>query len=259
MAIETLTKPKAPAGAKPFLFDRSFDRGTGRKPGAPSAKEAEAKAKQAAADAPPPEPELPPAPTFSEEELAAAQAAAFEEGRQAGLAEAQAEREAEIGRMMAMLSGELGRAFQSRDAEQAATQAACLELIDHGFARLMPVLAQEHGAEEIRAVLANALEMMLSASAITLRLSPERAEDMADRLEETARMAGYEGRLRILPDPAFGPSDISVDWGDGRADRRLGDAMKALDGAVAAARTRAEALAGPEALAVPAPDDEKEA
>jgi len=257
MAIETLTKPKAPAGAKPFLFDRNFDRSSSRK--VAEAQAAEAKAKQAAVEISAPEPEPPPAPTFSEEDLAAARAAAFEEGRQAGLAEAHAEREEETVRMMAMLAGELGQVFHFRDADNAALEAACLDLVERSFAKLMPVLAQQHGAEEIRAVLANALEMMLSAAAITLRLSPQRAEDLAERLEETARMAGYEGRLRILPDPSCGPSDIAVDWGDGRADRRLGQALDTLNSAIAGARARAEALAGPRALLAPGSDDEEEA
>lgn len=258
MAIETLTKPKAPAGAKPFLFDRSFDRGSNRKAGAAASQAAEAKAKQAAAEAAPPEPEPPPAPTFSEEELAAARAAAFEEGRQAGIDEARAEREVEIVRMMAMLAGELGQVFRFRDADNAALEAACLTLAERGFHGLMPVLAQQHGAQEIQAVLSNTLEMMLSATAITLRLSPDRVEDLAERLEEVARMAGYEGRLRILPDASCGPSDISVDWGDGRADRRLGQALETLNSAIADARDRAEAQAGARAFSSRAAADEKE-
>ena len=256
MAIESLTKPKAPAGAKPFTFDRSFDRGAAKKP---MTKEAEAKAKLAAAEAPPPEPEPPPPPSFSEEELQAAKAAAWEEGREAGLAEARAEQEAEIARAMQSLSGDIAQAFENSMAELAALEAACLELAERTFTRLMPVLAEEHGDAEILAVLKNALEMMLSTDAITLRLSPERADQLGDKLEETARMAGFEGRMRILPDPSFGPSDISVDWGDGRADRRLGDALQVVDDAVAAARSRAEQKAGVMALSAPVADDEKEA
>jgi flagellar assembly protein FliH len=258
MPIETLTKPKQPDNARPFLFDRSFDRGQSVRKQV-VAKQADAKSASAEElPALPAEPEAPPPPTFSEEEMEAARAAAREEGRLAGLEEARVADEARAAALLEEIGRGLERLGQAEDARRRDTEAGSLELLREAVARLLPAYTEAHGAKEIEAVVRDALDLMLSAEAVTLRLPAAQVETLTPRIEETARHAGFEGRIRILPDPALGPSDVSVDWGDGEASRRFDQAMQHLTHSLDAAIARlGQQDGGPHDGA--APDDEKEA
>ena len=260
MPIETLTKPKQPDNARPFLFDRSFDRGQSVRKQA-VAKTADAKSAGAEElPALPAEPEEapPPPPTFSEEEMEAARAAAREEGRLAGLEEARVADEARAAALLEEIGRGLERLGHAEDSRRRETEAGSLELLREAVARLLPAYTEAHGANEIEAVVREALDLMLSAEAVTLRLPAAQAETLTPRIEETARQAGFEGRIRILPDPALGPSDVSVDWGDGEASRRFDQAMQHLTQSLDAAIARlGQQDGGPHDGA--APDDEKEA
>ena len=81
-----------PAAAKPFLFEQSFDEEAMQRARERKLQEKE-EAKLAAERAE--QEQAPPPPTFSEEELQSAQAAAWQEGHQAGMADAQKQQEAQ--------------------------------------------------------------------------------------------------------------------------------------------------------------------
>jgi flagellar assembly protein FliH len=236
----------AAATARKFLFETSFDPEDIRRAREEALAEAERARAEAEAQAraeadaalaaarpePEPEPEPPP-PTFSEEELAAARAAAYAEGEQAGHAAAMAS----IEQHLALAMGEVPRQLadlvddQRRSDEALAEQTVRIAVT---LARkLMPELARRRGLEEIEALLRSCLTDMLDEPRIVVRVSDGLIDAVRDRLQPIADELGYGGALVLLVDPALGPADCRVEWADGGCERIADKLWQDIDAAVA--------------------------
>lgn len=218
MAADSTARMKTPAGAKPFLFNRSFDRAPATAPKKPAEPAAEREQPEVEAAAPPPEPE---APSFSQEELDAARAEALEEGRAQGLEEARQSQEAANGEVLARMAEALARLDDSARANRAASEAALLRFAGTAFARLMPAYAEAHGEAEILAVMREVAGLILGEAVLSVRLRPDRLTALEPDLQALMGKAGFDGRLKLVGDDELGPSDVAIDWGDGQASRRM--------------------------------------
>ena len=250
--------------AKPFLFERSFDESLWDDMGAAKKAKAAQQTDAPAEDVVPEEPEAPPPPTFSEEELAAARQEALMEGHADGFREGHAEsmdtleaRLVELLDRMAPMVASLGEE-QKRANERAQTNVA--RIVQALTAKLLPVYARKHGADEVMAVATNCIAELQDAGRLTIRLSEDTIEELGDRLTKAADRAGFEGQLRILPDDTLGPSDVLVDWGAGGAERVYDSIRDQIDTAIDRAVQAAEAemslaeTAPPVASAPPPPE-----
>lgn len=238
---------------KPYLFERSFDEGEEKK----AKKEAELKAANDAknAEAEPEEPEEPPPPppVYTEEEMAQLKAEAFEEGRKAGHEEGRQDAldgiEAEIAKTAETVAQETAKLSEAQRRANDRAQANLVRIVKALLGKLMPIYLKRHGAEEALSVVADCIADLQDAGRLTIRLSEETANQLEERLQETARRAGFEGQIRILTDPAMGPSDVRVDWGAGGAERSyesIRDQVEsAIDRAVAAAEADSGVLSQP--------------
>ena len=54
-----------------------------------------------------------------------------------------------------------------------------------------------------------------------------------EKLEENARMRGFEGRLVVTPDEAMAPGDCRIEWADGGVNRDEAATLSAIDELVA--------------------------
>ena len=50
---------------------------------------------------------------------------------------------------------------------------------------------------------------------MVVRLNDALYADARERLEEIARMRGFEGRLVVLAEPDIAPGDCRIEWADG--------------------------------------------
>lgn len=180
---------------------------------------------------PPPPPPEPPAPTFSEEELEAARAEAFEAGRQSVLNEgsakaAQALNEAleVIGRGLDHLQPLIDRA--TNEISEVAAQVA-LEVCR----KMLPHTADHFAVAEIEAMVAALMPHLVDHPRLIIRVNPRLAEETRERLSAVCQTHGFEGRIQIMEQANLAPSDTQLDWGDGGAERntrRLWDAVDTL-------------------------------
>ncbi len=150
---------------------------------------------------------------FTAEEVEAARAQGFEEGRRSATARA--------------------------EAEAAAALAAAVQVIRAGLSALK-VVAHEHrtASAELalacgRAVAGAALDAFPEAAAVAaldalareieaqprllVRAAPAAAPRLAAALEQAAEAAGFTGAVTVKADPAYPPAAFQFDWGEGRA------------------------------------------
>jgi|GEM_PF-1546007 len=230
-----------PATAKPFLFEQSFDEEAmqrARERKRREAAEAKLAAEQAELD------KTPPPPTFSEEELQAAQAAAWQEGHQTGLADAQKQNEAHVLALLENLGAQISGMHVHQDL---ANERIAAELT--GFAleicrRILPTFIDSHGGDEVRALLGECLEKITPASRILITVSPDTATLLEPQMDALAARSGFEGRMKLIADPTIGSSDIVAAWDGGNLERLEKDLWRSIEAVVD--RTRAAAPPAPD-------------
>jgi flagellar assembly protein FliH len=184
-------------------------------------------------DLPEPEPDLPPPPTFSEEELALARDQAFEAGRQQGLQEAAAALDQMVGMAMAgcahylqALGAEQHRANEEMVKDSVAVAVAIVHKLHPEFARL-------HGMAEIEAALTECLSNVDRVPKITIKVHPDLVAEIQKKCASLASQASFEGKLIVASDSLLALGDCRLDWGDGGAERSTARSWADIDHIVA--------------------------
>lgn len=227
---------------KPFLFERRFDEfgeaGGGRARPANSDADAwdEGRAAAEGEDAETEEVDAPPAPSFTEEELEAAKTAAYDEGRrdglEAGRAEVQQEIDAQIADLLEVVAERVAPLAERQKQAHERASALMAKIAHDVFERLMPAYVQRYGDEEVLGLIADSLANLQDVGRLSVRVAPEAVDALAERLEQTVRLAGFEGKLSVIADPAMARGDAALDWGSGGAERRYKDIWAEVERAV---------------------------
>jgi len=192
-----------------FLFDTDF--------GAGDEHEAESAATKAALEA----------------AVADAEARGHRAGYAAGQAAAQAEAERrtaaaldQIGANLAALAGALRGIEQRLEAEAVEVAVAVAK-------KLAGELVAREPMAEIAALAADCFNHLVGAPHVVVRINDAHYGDARERLEEIARMRGFEGRLVVLAEPDLAPGDCRIEWADGGLARDRARSEAAIAEAVA--------------------------
>lgn len=213
-----------------FLFETSFD----------AEKPAKAKAAAAAKAAV----EEPPAPTFSEGELAAARQAAHADGKAAGIAEAERCHAARLASAVDALLPPLAEIAAASIAEAEVRRRESLEAALAVVRKLFPHLAQTHGLQELHAVIGQCLERLRDEPRVVIRCADADLDTLREQAERGALQSGFEGKLVFLADERLAPGDLRVEWADGGAERDQKALWKEIDTVIARALAPATAQRG---------------
>jgi flagellar assembly protein FliH len=164
----------------------------------------------AAGSAPPP-----PAPVIPlevhEAELARVHTEAYRNGHAAaevkieGRAAAACER---IAQGIAALTQQLG-------AVEARLEAEAVEVALAVARKLAPELVAAEPLAEIEALAASCFRQLIATPHVVVRIAEPTYEAAHNRLEEIARLHGFEGRLVVLAEPGIALGDCRIEWADG--------------------------------------------
>ena len=196
----------APASSapRPFTFDTVFDGGRVIAP-------------------------TPPKTAWTAEEVEAARAAGFAEGRAGAVARA----EADAAAALQVARGHIAEALGALKALAHEHRVAAAELA-LACGRALAGAALERFPDAPAQAALEALAREIEAQPrLMVRCAPERAERLAAALSSTAEAVGHAGAVVVKGEPALAGAAFVFDWGDGRA---------AFDPAAAEARLQ-EALA----------------
>lgn len=230
-----------PAAAKPFLFEQSFDEEAMQRARERKLQEKE-EAKLAAERAE--QEQNPPPPTFSEEELQSAQAAAWQEGHQAGMTDAEKQKEAQTLALLENLGAQVSGMHVHQDLANERIAAELSSFALEVCRRILPTFVEAQGGEELRALLGECLEKITPASRILIAVSPDTLELLEPQIDGLAARSGFEGRMKLVADPTLGPTDLIATWDGGNMQRIEQDIWDGIDAVVA--RTRNAAPAAPD-------------
>jgi flagellar assembly protein FliH len=133
---------------------------------------------------------------------------------------------------------------QGLSAIEARLEAESVEVAFAVARKLAPETIAAQPFAEIAALAADCFRQLVAAPHVVVRIAEPIYEQAHTRLEEIARMHGFEGRLVVLAEPGMALGDCRIEWADGglSRDRAATEAAisEAVDRYVAARRAGAQ-------------------
>ena len=132
---------------------------------------------------------------------------------------------------------------QGLAAIEARLEAESVEVAVAVARKLAPELIAAEPLAEIAALAASCFHHLIAAPHVVVRIAESIYENAHTRLEEIARLRGFEGRLVVLAEPGMALGDCRIEWADGGLcrDRAATEAVicEAVERYVAARRATA--------------------
>jgi len=162
---------------------------------------------------------LPPPPTFSEAELAAAKAAAFAEGRKAGLTEASTASDRLAAEALEAIGKRLAALKAAHDAALDAARRSAVAVAAAIAGKIAPEVARKSAVESISALVAERLPDLMEEPRIVVRIATPQLDLVKARIEDTAKRIGFTGKFILLSEDGLDAPDCRIEWADGGTER----------------------------------------
>ncbi len=173
------------------------------------------------------------APTFSEADFNAACEEAFAKGQQAGRAEAMQGLEQASEMALKVIAGRLEDLIAARQAHNDALAREAISVAAAVCRKAIPVMAERHALEEIEGLVGECLHLVIEEPRIVVRVPDNLVEPLKGRIDAVAAGQGFAGKVVLLGDDSLAPTDCTVVWPDGGAERDGERLWAEIDAAVA--------------------------
>jgi len=155
--------------------------------------------------------------TFTQEEIDHMFARARQEGMKAGQVRATEALAAAVER----LCGEVGHAMDAAQDEMEMLREEAARLALAAASKLAPVAVAALPEGDVEEAFREAIHQAIGEPRVVLRAAQNVIDALKDRLAETARELGYEGRIVASADPGLTGADCRIEWRGGGAERNL--------------------------------------
>lgn len=156
-----------------------------------------------------------PPPTFSEEDLEAAKAAAFAQGKQQGLDESKASRDQKIEQLLETISTQHTPFLEAENARERIYEIESVKLCYAVFKKLFPVYEEKHGEEELKRAISEILSKHQGKSKITIAVNPDATETIKEHIATISQDTIFD----VTADESLDLMSCSLKWSDGGAVR----------------------------------------
>lgn len=161
---------------------------------------------------------LPPEPTFSEAELAAAREKGYAEGFEAASDEARASLETatagaleEIMRQLTNMESVVSEGLQQ-------AQRSAIDLSNAIARKMVDKLNQANAQASVEAVIIDVLGRVLEEPRVVIRVNDALLDPLKQNLSSVTRKSGFPGSIILLTEPGIQIADCRIEWADGGAD-----------------------------------------
>lgn len=172
--------------------------------------------------------------TFGEDELAAARSQAWADGHQAGSAETQQSIDAAAAQALQQVGAQIGDAVRQFGQFSDSWRRDAADIAVRVGRTMAERLMASQPLEEIEGMLTDCISDLHEEPRLVVRASGPIADQIADRIDDIAKAAGFEGHLVVLPDETMSDQDCRVEWAHGGVERNKAAMDAAIDQAVTA-------------------------
>ncbi len=163
--------------------------------------------------------ERPVAPAEHARKLAEAEAKGYRDGFAAAEQERVAEAEQRTAAAFQAIGAALERLAASLGEIERRHAAESIEIAAAVARKLAPALVARQPFAEIEALAVDCLRHLVAAPHVVVRVNDALYTAARERLEELARLRGFEGRLLVMAEPEIAPGDCRIEWADGGISR----------------------------------------
>ena len=167
------------------------------------------------------EPELPPEPTFSEDEIALARAQGFAEGRTEGIAEMQTALDHRTAALVETMVEQLRKLDSAQAASARTAELRLLGLAGAITKKVVPPIICNAAQASVEEVIRECLPKLMDEPRVVIRVHPTLMDELRGKIDTLAAKSGFAGDLILLPDDDFSPADCLVEWADGGAEKSV--------------------------------------
>jgi flagellar assembly protein FliH len=147
--------------------------------------------------------------------VAEAEARGYRTGHAQALAEARAESERRNAAALERIGAALATMADGLNAIEQRLEAEAVEVAVAVAGKLAPELIARDPFAEIAALSADCFRHLVGAPHVVVRVNDTLYTAARERLEEIARLSGFDGRLVVLAEPDIGTGDCRIEWADG--------------------------------------------
>lgn len=169
----------------------------------------------------PPEPEEPPAPTFSEEEMAQAKTDAAARGREEAAREAAESTETAAAATLDGLMGKFDALIQAHRSVMENATGEAIAVAGAIARKLLPTTDTEIAMAEILHTIEQAMNRLYEEPAVVIRIAESLHDMLEPRLLDIVKQCAYPGAVTVVADPNLPVEDCRVEWGNGGVERDL--------------------------------------
>jgi flagellar assembly protein FliH len=162
---------------------------------------------------------------LTDEDIVAARAEGFAQGRadaNAGIDRASGEALRAIANMMQMMLGSLADEATSLRVDAAQVAVAAAKIV-------ATTALDAFGEQAVMDIVATAVEQLRDVPRLVVRVSPDLAATIEERLIGCAREAGFHGEIAVRADPSASNGDCTLDWGDATITHNRASAFEAIE------------------------------
>lgn len=177
-----------------------------------------------------------------ERRSADAEAVAHRRGFEAGQAQARSEAAERIAAALTQIADSMTRLNSALTAIETRLEVEAVHVAVAVAGKLAPELVAREPLTELSALAGECFRQLVATPQISIHIGGDIFDAAKDKLEEIARMRGFEGRLNVQPDAAIAPGDCRIEWTDGGVTRDTEATLAAIEdvvGRYVAARTTA--------------------
>ncbi|NQZ14719.1 MAG: hypothetical protein HRT94_07850 [Alphaproteobacteria bacterium] len=157
----------------------------------------------------------PPPPTFSEDELEAAKAVSFTQGKSEGIQEERAKREQELTRHLGTISQQFQTLFANEIYREKAYEHEAIQLALEITEHLAPTLEDKLGADVLQKTIENAVMAQSKQSEIIIEVAETATEEINTLLDRVKQADENAPKFKIKSSSELSEGACRLSWKDG--------------------------------------------
>jgi flagellar assembly protein FliH len=157
------------------------------------------------------------------------EALAHRKGFAAGEAKAQGDAAQRTATALALIAEGLERLHRALGSIELRLETEAVEVAVAVGAKLAPELMAREPFAEISALATECFLHLVKTPHVGLRIGADIYDTAKDKLEEIARVRGFEGRLMVTSDASMAAGDCRIEWADGGVVRDRAATIAAID------------------------------
>ncbi len=154
-----------------------------------------------------------------ERRSADAEAVAHRKGFEAGQTQARTEAAERIARALTQIADSMARLNNALTGIEARLETEAVQVAVAVAGKLSPELVAREPLAEISALAGEAFRQLVATPQIAIHTGADIFDAAREKLEEIARLRGFEGRLTVQSDANVAPGDCRIEWADGGVTR----------------------------------------